>query len=271
MASKSPLHQCLFCKHLNPAGATFCNSCGLELHLQPCEVCAAIDSRNAKFCYKCGAPFSYYATHGPDPTIPDRQPDDKVPKQVGGAGEHPPLIESAGQVLSAMREGSRTDGVEAPTGAPERQEAASQSRPAATAAASRGMWGVAIAVVVVAVIGVVAYSRLGQPVPAVPAPVAEQSAPAAAGNPAPPAVVVQADAAEAATATTPKLAAGVSGFDEAVALARPGAAPAAPAAPSVKPQPVAPSETRPRVRREAAILKECPQSVAVLGLCSPAQ
>jgi hypothetical protein len=284
MASKSPRHQCLFCKQVNPAGATFCNGCGVELHLQPCEVCGAIDSRNAKYCYKCGAPFSFSAT-------PDKPSDEKAADDGNGAGEHPPLIESAAQVLSAMRQGPRAEGgqpmtdggeaattgasrpTDAPTGAPEspQRDAAPQSKPG-----SRGMWGVALAAVVLAAIAVVASSHLGQPAPAAPAPVATQSSPGVAGQSiaadAAPAVVAQADAV-AAPGSTPKLAAGVSGFDEAVALARPGAAPAppAPAPATIKSRPVAPTETRVRPRREAPILKECPQSVALLGLCSPAQ
>lgn len=48
---------CLFCKHPNPEGASFCNGCGSPLHLQPCERCGAIDKRTAATCYKCGGEF----------------------------------------------------------------------------------------------------------------------------------------------------------------------------------------------------------------------
>ena len=57
MSSNFPL-QCLFCKHPNPAGASFCNGCGSQLNLQPCDRCGAIDNRTAKHCYKCHAQFS---------------------------------------------------------------------------------------------------------------------------------------------------------------------------------------------------------------------
>lgn len=48
---------CLFCKHQNPSGAIFCNACGTQLNMQPCDQCGAIDARDARNCYKCGAEF----------------------------------------------------------------------------------------------------------------------------------------------------------------------------------------------------------------------
>ncbi len=52
--SSQPTLRCLFCNHLNLAGARFCNECGSPLHLQPCNHCGAIDKRTASKCYKCG-------------------------------------------------------------------------------------------------------------------------------------------------------------------------------------------------------------------------
>ena len=48
---------CLFCQHINPAGARFCNSCAAQLSLQPCLHCDAADNRTATRCYKCGKPL----------------------------------------------------------------------------------------------------------------------------------------------------------------------------------------------------------------------
>ena len=59
-----PSLQCLFCKHPNPAGASFCNDCGAQLNLQPCGQCGAIDDRAAKNCYKCGADFGLAGAPG---------------------------------------------------------------------------------------------------------------------------------------------------------------------------------------------------------------
>ena len=59
-----PLLQCLFCNHVNPGAASFCNECGSQLDLQPCGQCGAVDSRQAKSCHKCGTPFLL-------PAVPD--------------------------------------------------------------------------------------------------------------------------------------------------------------------------------------------------------
>jgi hypothetical protein len=48
-------HQCLFCDHVNPVGAKFCNDCGSPLHLKPCKQCEAINDHAAQNCYRCGA------------------------------------------------------------------------------------------------------------------------------------------------------------------------------------------------------------------------
>jgi hypothetical protein len=47
--------QCLFCDHINPAAAKFCNECGEPLHLKSCKQCEAINDRTARICYRCGA------------------------------------------------------------------------------------------------------------------------------------------------------------------------------------------------------------------------
>jgi len=45
--------QCLFCDHVNPAGAKFCNNCGSQLHVKQCSRCGAINDQAAKTCFKC--------------------------------------------------------------------------------------------------------------------------------------------------------------------------------------------------------------------------
>ena len=55
--SSTDLVTCLFCQHINPAGARFCNSCAAQLSLQPCLHCDAADNRTATRCYKCGKPL----------------------------------------------------------------------------------------------------------------------------------------------------------------------------------------------------------------------
>jgi hypothetical protein len=46
---------CPFCKHVNPAGAKFCNECGSPLHLAPCPHCDAVNHVDDVQCYRCGA------------------------------------------------------------------------------------------------------------------------------------------------------------------------------------------------------------------------
>jgi hypothetical protein len=49
---------CRFCRHVNPAGAKFCNECGSPLHLRPCPSCEAITDAAAQACHQCGASFN---------------------------------------------------------------------------------------------------------------------------------------------------------------------------------------------------------------------
>ena len=80
--------QCLFCKHLNPSGAIFCNECGTQLNMQPCEQCGAIDARDARNCHKCGTEFPLPATLEPNTvSAPGIQTPEAVPKGASvGAG-----------------------------------------------------------------------------------------------------------------------------------------------------------------------------------------
>jgi ribosomal protein L40E len=49
--------QCLFCDHVNPAGAKFCNDCGSPLHVKRCSQCEAVNDQAAENCSKCGTEF----------------------------------------------------------------------------------------------------------------------------------------------------------------------------------------------------------------------
>ena len=62
--SSPSAYQCLFCNHLNPAGASFCNECGSQLQLQQCDLCGSINKRSARVCYKCGAAFTFASPLG---------------------------------------------------------------------------------------------------------------------------------------------------------------------------------------------------------------
>lgn len=61
--------QCLFCDHVNPAGAKFCNDCGSPLHVKPCTRCEAVNDQAAKNCSKCGAEFPVLSTRSEAPPM----------------------------------------------------------------------------------------------------------------------------------------------------------------------------------------------------------
>jgi hypothetical protein len=46
---------CPACDHANPAGARFCNECGVPVHLRPCPQCEAINDGSALQCHRCAA------------------------------------------------------------------------------------------------------------------------------------------------------------------------------------------------------------------------
>jgi len=46
--------RCPSCDHGNPAGANFCNNCGMPVDLEACGYCDAINQRGADRCHKCG-------------------------------------------------------------------------------------------------------------------------------------------------------------------------------------------------------------------------
>jgi len=91
--SPLPYLQCLFCNHLNPAGASFCNNCGSQLHLQPCDRCGAINKRTEKGCHKCGASFTLPAAPGLNASVPalsDVEPTNLPQDNVAVATENKP-------------------------------------------------------------------------------------------------------------------------------------------------------------------------------------
>lgn len=107
---------CLFCKHPNPEGASFCNGCGSPLHLQPCDRCGAIDKRTAATCYKCGGEFPLPAeSELSAESLADEidsalaaldQPLVDAPLDVGRiAPERPGVPESVALALAEMRQG----------------------------------------------------------------------------------------------------------------------------------------------------------------------
>jgi len=237
--------RCLFCQHLNPAGATFCNDCGGQLNLQPCNRCGAIDNRAARNCYKCGAEFTLPAAPGLDsllaPAILDKElthPTLNDAKAAGPQAAHP-----------------NHDLPRSPS-EPQPVDEALSSEMAATATKSRRRMLVAIlALLLVLTTAVVAvYLYDGQRVQLAQKQGEKQAATDRPGAP------------KRGGST---LSTGAVQIDSDEPEKPPSAAPPdADAARTVRPLPA--TDAKGKTRHDRPIVEKCPQAVATLGLCNPA-
>lgn len=236
MSSTPPL-QCLFCKHLNPADAIFCNACGTQLNLQPCKRCGAIDDRAAKKCYKCGAsltlPVQPEAESLLAPAILGKELASSTLSDAGPASTLPTLPTQPTHDLA---------------GAPPESQWAAQTRfseTGAKATRSRRRWLVAIAVLLLALAidTVSVYSYYGEP---------EQLA------------QTEIEKTEVVKQAVPEVP---------VEPKPDGLTPQDPVMPvdaALKPEDTASKvATRPEVSEKVPpVFNECPQAVATLGLCN---
>lgn len=242
MSSILPI-ECLFCQHVNPPGAIFCNACGTQLNMQPCEACGAIDARDARNCHKCGAEF-------PLPAMPEHDP---VPALAIQAQQ--PALDSA---ALAARQTAQPDHP-LPSGS------------AAAAAGSRRRWPVAAAALVAALIALLGfyYFHSSQPQRVVQKQRLEQAMPDATGTPrsAGPSqlsmAAQQPDRALTPTGAPTEPASENGGVDKPATFAQSDAD----AAPPARQMPAAAAGVE--VRQDAPQSRECSQAVATLGLCNP--
>jgi ribosomal protein L40E len=262
MPSTSPL-QCLFCKHLNPAYAIFCNECGTQLNLPSCKQCGSIDDRAAEKCRKCGASLILAAQPEPysllGPAIPGEESASSTLSDAGPAG-----------MLPTQRAHDRTH-------APAETQWAAQTGSSVTdanATRSRRRWLVAIFVLLLALaIDVVFvhsyYGESGQLAQTKneKTKVAKLAAPEVQGETKPdeltqPNAVIPVDATlepedkAAKSVTRPQV------LEKVPSRAPPEAV----AAMAVRPLPVTDSPVK--IGQEPAVFEECPQAVATLGLCN---
>lgn len=251
MSSIPPL-QCLFCNHLNPADASFCNRCGSPMHLQPCDRCGAIDKRSAKSCYKCGSGFTLPAPpdSAPDaaPAVPDDQPAAPSLIEVAVAREQPPLPEDFSPADFALQT------VDEP--------------PAYDSARSARAWGVPVSALLLVAAAAWGYYYFELLAPSATQQGAVRPAPQVSGalmsdDAATPTVAPPLEGASVATGTTPTLAPVSSAPDETPAPVAPTAGAA------ITAQPSAATADEVKTLQAPPILKECPPAVATLGLCSP--
>lgn len=270
-----PLLQCLFCSHVNPGAASFCNECGSQLDLQPCGQCGAVDSRLAKSCYKCGTPFPVAvilpdldvllkpAAHGDPLDYASR-----IEASVAGAkAMHPHHDQRPGSSDRQLTVGAAA------------ADMLLQTRQ------SRSSWlvpGIGVMLVLLAALFAIFYQRpvvtppVQASVPMAPV-VLEPSAPPTAPppSPPPPTTPVQADQTaqaepvepvEPPTDVVPPPAPALATVaPPAKVVAR--AAPTRAVAPVTRPAPtVANPPIPPRAR---PVVQDCSQAVATLGLCNP--
>lgn len=225
--SPLPYLQCLFCNHLNPAGASFCNNCGSELHLQPCDRCGALNKRTEKGCHKCGASFTLPAASGRNASVP------------------------------ALHD------VE-PVSPPQGNVAATQNKPARLSRRTLQLAALTLLFVAIVMSGEyyseqsAEFTKTQGVIP---------FAPRVSGLPmattvTPPPVATLVEEAPARPDTTPKPAALTATSTEPVSPA-PAAARA-----MLSVRTSAANQATAIKRRDPALLKECPDSVAALGICS---
>lgn len=256
--SPTPRLQCLFCKHLNPADGIFCDDCGGQLNLQPCDRCGAVDSRAASNCYKCGAEFSLPVAPGLDfpltPATLDKELSYPTSIEAGVAGrvaahpDHdltysPPETQPVDEVLSPGT--------------------------AATATKSRRRTHVAILalILLLTAAAVSVYFYHGQPVQIARKQGQKQAVTDVSGAPkrggsAPSTGAARTDAALKPVDTVPKSATGADAPGKAPSLVPPGAD----ATLAARPLPATDAEVK--TRQDLSIVGKCPPAVATLGLCN---
>lgn len=247
-----PPLQCLFCRHLNPAGVNFCNDCGLQLNLQPCGQCGAIDDRAAKNCYKCGTGFSLPAA--PELDIP-----------------FAPTVNEAATTLPALNNAKVATEQDAPSvdGTVLTNAGVSPTRP------RRGM-RMALPVLLLVLIAAPFYFYGGSSAqlspkqylaPATSATSATSAISAISAAPMPASSTGNAATARlepelVQTSRRPQIAAGTIGLGRAPYRAAP---PVDGTRTPSDPAPVAESEAQ--SLQHSAVLEDCPPAVATLGLC----
>lgn len=244
MSSPPPPIQCLFCNHLNPAGASFCNDCGSQMHLQPCDRCGAINKRTARNCYKCDAGFTLPATPELDPAPPDTGIAAVDPSAPADSAHFPPESSPAFEIVSS-----------------------------ASAAPVTGTRRTVHSAVPVMMLVAMAMAAAGYYffVPSAPIAKKQSAAPLAPGvsgtvssvSAAPTIAAAPIEAASAPAGPTPKPAAGTSVLHQAPAPALPTTDTAIP----VRRTP--PTDAGPENRPPPPVLAECAEAVAALGLCNP--
>ena len=254
MSSIAPF-TCLFCQHINPAGASFCNNCAAQLNLQPCLHCDAVDNRTATHCYKCGTPFPLHQMPEPDAAAtPGALDTAQTSPAVGSANFTPstevllcPDLTPVPMVIERLREKTAPD-------------------IATAAAVNRRRWRMPATAFLLVLLAVSAFLYWRQPVRKILTPDTKalvQMGPVVSMTPAasPKAPQVDVVATPADMSRTATVGANLAG------KVSKAAAPGAASPPQIQASPVADAEAV--TRRVQPPGNECVPAVATLGLCQP--
>jgi ribosomal protein L40E len=257
--SSTPTLQCLFCNHLNPGGASFCNDCGSQMHLQPCDRCGAINKRTAKSCHKCDSSFTLpgASARGPEPE----------PEALH--------VQTERRATSTLREESVTGF--ANTASPDQigmteetpqfyQLVTPQSDIQDIRSKGRPSWRLKALTTVIAVSVLAAYYYKPHLKPSTREQLVEAPAQTAPTTPvavatATPTIAPTTDLPQSNTTPAPLHTISKASMDRTIAMAPPGAGPATP---PILPPTMADNRAQPT----PPLLKECPDAVATLGICN---
>lgn len=99
-----PTVQCLFCQHLNPAHAAFCNECGQAVNLRPCPQCQASNDREATTCQRCGTELSAPASQAPGASVPSASNAESLLwSHTRNGGMNPALLSEMSATTNSVR------------------------------------------------------------------------------------------------------------------------------------------------------------------------
>ena len=247
--TSTPLLQCLFCEHFNPLDASFCNSCGSPLNLQPCGQCEAINERSAINCYKCGAEFTLPASpesDSADPPSPDQPLADATLNETGTADAHPFLPRSEVPSLETLSQRLQYASAETP--------ADGKSVSVQETTAGRPMGRLAVSALVILAMAFSAYYLYQRPSNFEEKAGEKYSAQSLPNDQ---------NSARLPTVMKQKVGFESEGFEKPLALS-----PSANGAPRSNGPSLA-SDANSNPRQDPPIIKECPETVATLGLCTP--
>jgi len=242
-----PPNPCPCCGHDNPADATFCCACGVQVTLLPCPSCGAVNDNVATNCYQCERPLPGRPQELPDTVPPAARGSGPASRSTSRAVASALVLATMGALsYYAYTQFSTLAPAPPPTAGSEEEI---QGRPAAEGAISRKAAGDDIPIKVNESVPPVAPAAV-LPVPPAPEPVPAAASPSRAGRDAAESRQTQPFSRGACTEATAAL--GLCAVKD-------------PSAPS----PQAEEARKAGDGREPRRQQGCTEGAAALGLCAP--